>query len=400
VLDGMSPCGRLAVALLALGGWALPAADTDEDLLILVTRTRPLASASSAAVGVVVRPQQDRLYEAVWKHPNQVFADTDRGPMPLFIDVVFDAAGNPQPRFPDYFTYQFIANPSEDSALDYLAAQAARWRRYQEAAEILRLSGFEHGYVKPDDFVVDHTKTDDVANNTAFYNADAIDPGSRGTPFWSPLQAQVRGLDPSRIPATPNGNVSAPVEVLYFWDWRDEPSRTAMAAWAYFADDVRQRELGVRCVGVSLDSDQNRPAGYLEYWKAMGLPCGSFENYGDITDLRASLQLRGAPTYVFLDRRSGRLERLEGIQGREALEAALMRLVRRRPEEYRQARAPWFGRVDPRDTGAAPVLPRSDTPLPPTTFAPLHRTSSDGREVAPIAPAPLAADTALPGVSP
>jgi len=137
----------------------------------------------------------------------------------------------------------------------------------------------------------------------------------------------------------------------------------AYRPFAAVSKEVFDRELGPRFLAVSLDNDQVAVQTQLDFLEYLEVPTRHVENWLDQTDLRRTLRVTRTPTYVFIDRRSGRFLRLEGAQGADSLRATLLDLVGHADSAWDDALAEWFRPVRP-GIGAAPadVEPPADVP--------------------------------------
>ncbi|MBA3846268.1 MAG: hypothetical protein H0X45_06455, partial [Planctomycetes bacterium] len=117
--------------------------------------------------------------------------------------------------------------------------------------------------------------------------------------------------------------------------------------FAAVSKQVFERELGPRFLAVSLDNDQATVQSQLDFLEYLDVPTRHVENWLDQTDLRRSLRVTRTPTYVFIDRRSGRFLRLEGFQDEPALTATLLDLVSHADSTWDDALAEWFRPVQP-----------------------------------------------------
>jgi hypothetical protein len=357
---------RLLCGLLLACSAMVELAAAEPDVLIIIKKRKQVEPSST----VVAMPRQqpperhrDDIYNAIWSHPDQTFVDSDLGPLPLYFEVTFDAAGNPVPRFPDYFTKRYMDDPTGENARLYLEANAARWRRLREATTMLRRASYEYGYITPESF--EPSRQAPVDQHTSIYNPENIAPSSRGAPIMDEELAIRRGLDPDTIPLTPNPYAAKEVELLLMWDWRQENIHETMREWSAFAKDLRERKLGVRVVNISMDNHQERVRSYLKYFEYMDIGFDSTENFLDVTNLRQGFSVRVLPTYVFIDRRSGNVLRLEGHQDIDELRRSLLKLVDREAGDEWAPRASWFSKRDP-----AAVDSEEQRGLFPETFDP------------------------------
>jgi hypothetical protein len=119
-----------------------------------------------------------------------------------------------------------------------------------------------------------------------------------------------------------------------------------MKDWAQFgavAKEVYDRQLGPRMMSVCVDNDSPTVNAVLRKldWTSDGITKW-LENYVDQTELVASMRITRTPTFLFFDRRTAKIERLEGYQTAEALRGSLLKLVGRQPEEWEKADPRWF----------------------------------------------------------
>ena len=273
------------------------------------------SSASSAS---------NATYAAVWTHPEQRFVDSDLGPLPLWTETVYDAKGDPRPRFPDVFTKAFLDDPSQATALAYLESQRVRARRYLEASQIMQETAVEMGYVTPEAFRPPKPQSPTSRALAPPYHLRNED---WGVPILTPEQARLDGLARAEIPRTPGKATTRAVELVYLWDHRCPFSLKGFRAVAELGEEVFQKELGPRVMTVSLDNDSTAVQTELDFLEYTGIPTKHLENWIDQTSLAAALRVRVTPTYVAIDRRSGRLERHEGLQDKAAVRALLLDLV-------------------------------------------------------------------------
>jgi hypothetical protein len=348
---------RLPLALGGALGSALDAAEGDHDEVIIVADDGAAATAGvpvpalTAAAAASGPAAPTAVYQAVWTHPEQTFVDSDLGPLPLWTETVYDADGNPRPRFPDDFTKAFLDDPCDATALAYLESQRVRARRYLQASQIMQGVAVAMGYVTPDAFRPPRPQS---PNSRALVPPEHLRREDWGTPVLSPEQARVDGLSRAEIPETPGKATTREVEVLFLWDHRCPFSMRAFHDYARFGEDIFQRELGPRVMTISLDNDSIATFTQLDFLEYTGMPTRHLENWLDQTGLAATLHVRYTPTYVFIDRRSGRIVRGEGLQDLAWLRATLLDLVGHGEARWEDAQAAWF-----RPTAPAPGQARS-----------------------------------------
>ncbi len=370
---------RLARALLAAAlSAALPAEVVHDEVIIVADppqdareRAGAAAPAAPAAPGARAAEESAATYAAVWTHPEQTFVDSDLGPLPLWTETVYDANGDPRPRFPDVFTKAFLDDPSEATALAYLESQRVRARRYLEASQIMQETAVAMGYVTPEAFRPPRPQSPTSRALSPPYHLRDED---WGVPILTPEQARLDGLARAEIPRTPGKATTRDVELVYLWDHRCPFSLKGFRAVAELGEEVYQKELGPRIMTVSLDNDSIAVQTELDFLEYTGIPTKHVENWIDQTSLAASLQVRVTPTYVAIDRRSGRIARHEGLADKAALRAMLLELVGHGQERWEDAQAEWFRATAPaagaaRAAGASapaggePPLPADATPV-------------------------------------
>jgi len=375
-------CSWLAAVLLGAWGGALSAVEpvapvdlaepVDDDVIIVAPDAALDANGSGPGPVGAAAPAGQSAYAAVWQHPEQRFVDSDIGPLPLWTETVYDAQGNPQPRFPDIFTKTFLDDPSETTALAYLESQRVRARRYLQASQIMQAVAVAQGYVTAAAF---RPPQERLSNARALVPPYQLRSADWGVPMLSPEQARLAGLTAREVPSTPGRSTTRPVEVLLFWDHRCAFSAAAMRSFAAFGEEVFQQELGPRILTVSLDNDSASTRAQLDYLAYTGVVTDHLENFLDQTDLAEHLAIRYTPTYLFLDRRSGAVARYEGLKDQDALRHALLALVGHGDATWDQVASAWFRPTDiaPGAGRAPPGAPTSEPPpqdaspvLPPT----------------------------------
>lgn len=290
--------------------------------------------------GVSPNPRnRDEIYSAIWRHPDQTFIDSDLGPVPLYTEVVFDQYGNPRPRFPDLNVKLLLDDPTPERALVYLENQKVRMRRYLQASQIMREVAAQTGYVTDDAFRgVDQGSmaSREIVPDTS------VAPQYQGIPAMTPQQARLNGLKVDEIPMTPGRVTSRYVEVVYLWDHRCTHSMAGYRDFAQVGSEVFQRELGPRFLAVSLDNDSPKVRAKLDFLDYTGVQTMKVDNFIDQTDLRKTLNVTKTPTYVFIDRRTGKLLRLEGKRSADDIRQTLLNLVGRGEEKWGDADPRWF----------------------------------------------------------
>ena len=364
-------CLGLAAGLLAWPRLAA-AAQVDDEVIIVAPDAAPAPAATIGTTGTTACAAAS-TYASVWQHPEQRFVDSDIGPLPLWTETVYDAQGNPEPRFPDIFTKSFLDDPNEATALAYLESQRVRARRYLQASQIMQAVAVAQGYVTPEAF---RPPQERLSNARALVPPYQMRSADWGVPMLSPEQARLAGLTPQEVPSTPGRSTTRPVEVLLFWDHRCAFSAAAMRSFASFGEEVFQRELGPRILTVSLDNDSASTRAQLDYLAYTGVVTDHLENFLDQTDLAQRLAIRYTPTYLFLDRRSGAVARYEGLKDQDALRHALLAVVGHGDWSWQQVDASWFRPTQPApgapraaaiDAATAPPPPQDASPvLPPT----------------------------------
>lgn len=360
------PAILVAVVIAAI----TPAAASERivnDVLIIVDDrpTQPSAPVAAAAErqpgGAWVAEHRGDIYGAVWRHPEQVFVDSNIGPLPLWTETVYDEHGNPRPRFPDVFTKQFLDNPNDATALAYLESSRVRARRYLQASEIMQRVAVEHGLVTPAAF---KPPKPEITNARALNPPYSYAPDNWGVPVMDPQQARVAGLKPEEIPETPGRTTTRLVELLYFWDHRCAFSLRGFRDFAAFGTDIFERELGPRVIAVSLDNDTVTAQTQLDFLQYNGVETRYIENWLDQTELQAKMNVRVTPTYVFIDRRTAKIQRFEGLKDRAFLEHALLEFVGHGEAAWAEASPAWFRPVAPA-AGAARAFDFDDADVPP-----------------------------------
>jgi hypothetical protein len=362
------------IPCLALG-WplaAISAQELSEDVIIVATDGLTSGTRERSSNARAERADEV-VYASVYHHPQQTFVDSDLGPLPLWTETVYDDHGNPQPRFPDLFTKAFLDDPSETTALAYLESQRVRARRYLQASQIMQQVAVAQGYVTPEAF---RPPAERLSNSRALVPPYQVRAQDWGVKVLDPQQARLAGLQPQEVPATPGRSTTRPVEVVMFWDHRCAFSQRGMRDYAAFGEQVYAQELGPRIMTISLDNDSASTRAQLDYLEYTGVHTGHLENWLDQTDLAAAVNVRFTPTYLFLDRRSGKIQRYEGMKDLAFLQQALLNLVDHGESAWSEVAAEWF-----RPTAVAPgarrptrasaesdserAPPQSDPILPP-----------------------------------
>lgn len=326
------------VMVMALALVRLQAEEVDE--VVIIVKTKP-EEKQQPLLAVVDHPNRERgdYIRSVWTHPDQTFVDSDLGPLPLYTEVVYDGEGKPVPRIPDALTKMFMDDPNEQTALLYLEGQKVRVRRYNEASSVMQRTAVQHGFVTPDVFSAPPGKMPQDAAFTPPYDRSRSE---WGVPALDPQQARLAGMKPSEIPETPGRTTTRYVEAIYIWDHRCVFSMKGMRDFAEFGEELFNRQLGPRALTVSMDNDEQelfKQKAFLEY---LGVPMQRIENFSDITDLRNTLHITRTPTYFFLDRRTGKMLRLEGLQARDAIRSKLLELVGHGADSWDAADPAWF----------------------------------------------------------
>ena len=328
---------------------AMTMAYSVEEVVIIVKR-----SSTSEPVSHSVQPERRRgdYIRAIWEDPDQTFIDTDIGPMPLYTDVVYDANGVPRVRYPDPLTKVLMDNPTPATALFRLEGEKNRFRRYKQAQAISTATAIEAKYFGPDDFAPPPGK---MPQDSAFTPPYDRDRSEWGVPVMNPQQARLAGVKPEEVPETPGRVTTRYVEIVYIWDRRCPYSMQGIRDFANFGEELFNRKLGPRALTVSLDNDKDQLDGTKKYLEYLGIPMSRVDNFTDITDLRTRLKITRTPTYIFLDRRTGKILRLEGLQSGDAIRVKLLELVGHQSGSWNDADPAWFRPTQPAaDGGGAP----------------------------------------------
>ncbi|MFW5828773.1 MAG: TlpA family protein disulfide reductase, partial [Planctomycetota bacterium] len=153
-----------------------------------------------------------------------------------------------------------------------------------------------------------------------------------------------------------------------------------MKEWGAFAQSLDKHGVDVRLVNVCLDNHQQRILSYLRYFDYLDIGLDLVENYLDITNLRTALSVRVVPTFVFIDRRSGSVSRLEGHQTEQALRTSLLQLVDKDPDQDWPPRPSWFSVKDAYEVDSEEqrgIFPQGLDPaeLPPNSSPVMPRTA-------------------------
>ncbi len=372
-------CALLIVLLLLAMGASLPGEEpVTEDLIIVVDESvDPIATSAAPAPlprqagGTWIPTDHGDIYRAVWRHPEQTFLDSEIGPLPLWTETVYDANGNPRPRFPDVFTKNFLDNPSETTALAYLESSRTRARRYLEASQIMQKTAIDHGFVTAEAF---RPPKSELSNDRALTPPVGHTADDWGVQVMNPQQARVAGIKPEDVPRTPGRTTMRMVEVMFFWDHHCPFSMRGFKDFARFGTEVFNRELGPRIITVSMDNDSVTTQSQLDFLQYSGVETHYIENWLDQTELGTTMAIKVTPTYVFVDRRTGRIQRYEGMKDEAFLRGALLELVGHKDDSWESATPAWFRPTDPAinahrlavtsDPAGAPPL---STPLQPPT---------------------------------
>ena len=325
--------GALTLTLAALPGTEI----TDEVIIVMQAPSEPTHVSDRRPE--VVPPKRGETARRWFDHPEQTYLDSDVGPVALYIDPVFDGAGNPTPKFPSPYAKQMFDDPSEESARTYLEANKVRVRRLKEVMAIVERTSVKYGYVVPEDF---ERKVKDSPNFDA-YGVMPIQSANKndwGDPILSVEQARLIGMDSFNIPISPRS--AGKFEVWYLWDRRVPESVEGMKDFVTFAVSLQDLEARIRTKTINLDNDKPKHIAYVDYVDGqLNIPMKRLENYTDYTNLRASMAVQWVPTYVFVDQRRGKVERLEGARTLAELQQAMLAFL----DKPRQAWAPtpeWF----------------------------------------------------------
>ena len=340
-------------AFVLIAAWCVLTAIPAEEVVIIVKRHEAKETATGRQV-----PERHRgdYIRAIWEDPDQTFVDTDIGPMPLYTDVVHDANGVPRVRYPDPLTKIFMDNPTPATALFRLEGEKNRVRRYNQAQAINQATAIEAKYFGPDDFAPPPGKMPQDAAFTPPYDRDRSE---WGVPVLNPQQARLAGVKPNEVPETPGRVTTRYVEVVYIWDHRCQFSMNGMRDFAQFAEDMFKKKLGPRALTVSMDNDENQLVAKKRFLELLGVPMTSMDNFTDITDLRTTMRITRTPTYIFLDRRSGRILRLEGLQTGQEIRAKLLELVGHPGAGWDEADPAWFRPTQPAAEAKGATVNRS-----------------------------------------
>jgi thiol-disulfide isomerase/thioredoxin len=317
------------------------------------------------------------IYAPFFSNPAQTYVDSDVGPVPLYVDVEYDGQGNPHPRIPEYFTKMLIDNPTEENAILYLAQQRVRWRKFKQASAVLKQVAVKIGYITPD--VMPTLELGSEGNRSIHHiQRDGWTKGDQGVPVLTEDQARVAGIRKQDIPLTPGIRSATPVEVVMVWDWRDPYSQKGIPTFARWGKELNLKEMGPRFMTVSVDNDGKTLQKQLDYVDYVTEGATKFiENWTDTTNLIDDMRVRVTPTYLFFDRRNGRIRRLEGAQTLQALKSQLMEVIAKKPEDYDRMDPTWFREAEialgthrqqqPTDStvpDATPIQPASQTVAP------------------------------------
>jgi hypothetical protein len=322
--------------------------DVDEHRIIIIRReptpTAPVLPATSPVV-VVGAPPRDiprshtpgnvlswegastrdyEMYRDIFEAKDQFWLDTPMGRVPFYQKLVYDGNGMPKARFPDFYSKRLVEERSEEAALAYLEANKARVRVITEATNVLEKTALKYGYVMPEDF---QRKIQDEVNVSA-YDAGLLDTTleGAGSPILTPEQALANGLDPRNIPRSPKGGLEAH-EIWYIWDSRIKVSQDGMRDFAVFAGSVLDARAAVNVKTIMMDTDRSRLNAFVDYFKHADVNITRFVNTVDITDLRQSMGVDQVPTYVFLDKVRGRVEKFSGAKDQPSLRSAYLRFM-------------------------------------------------------------------------
>ncbi len=372
----------LRACLLCAWTLALTATEVEHEIIIVAEPPPVVVVAASSTLPTRpgAEPPMSHRGEAarwMWQHPEQTFVDSNIGPLPLYTESVYDASGMPRPRFPDAFAKTFFDDPTEANALAYLESQRVRVRRYMQASDMMQRVAVTHGYVTPEAF---KPAEGQLSNNRALAPPYTYDRESWGVPTLDPQQSRLAGLAREEIPETPGRTSTRYVEVVFLWDHRCQHSMRAYRPFAAVSKEVFERELGPRFLAVSLDNDQVAVQTQLDFLEYLEVPTKNVENWLDQTDLRRTVRVTRTPTYVFIDRRSGRFLRLEGAQDEVALRATLLDLVGHAGEAWDDALAEWFRPVRP-GIGADGATEAGGDQAPTVDDA-----TADGADASPVQP--------------
>jgi hypothetical protein len=339
----------------------------DQEFIIVADAPPDPGSIEERSPPSAVITQRGQIYSAVWHHPEQTFVDSEIGPLPLWSETVYDGSGNPKPRFPDVFSKRFLDNPNEETALAYLEAQRVKARRYLQASQIMQQTAIDFGLVTPETF---RPPQAELTNNRALTPPYQLSAENWGVPVLDPQQARSAGILPADIPETPGRTTTRYVEILYFWDHRCPFSMRGFRDLAAFGTDLFKKELGPRVITISLDNDPVSTKTQLDFLQWNGVETHYIENWLDQTELQGKMQIRVTPTYVFIDRRSGKILRYEGLKDLGFLRTALLTLVGHQEQDWDRVRPEWFrpvqaaaGTANGLKRNAGEQLPEQSTPV-------------------------------------
>ncbi len=315
---------------------------------------------------VFVSPEQAdafrTYYQRFYDHPLQVWVPTDLGPVPLFNDVVHDSEGRPVPRLPDPHTYLAMTNPNPHTIALWQIQRQGALRQFRVAQGHLIPVAEDLDIISPEHLMVQRSTEPDAMT---LGDMSVVEPSSRGARIYTPEQARAIGMPGAEIRTPGPANL---LEVLWFWDHRCTFSTAAAEDWARFAADVTAS--GYKASGISMDNDVARVAAQLEFWILRGLPFQHTRNYQDVTDLRTALAIDKTPTYLFINRATGTMARLDGRQTTATLRRTFMTTAGWSPEAWPPPSTDGQRAMMVRRDGTRPTVPAMDDP-PPATAPPV-----------------------------
>ena len=339
-----------------------------EEVIIFVKKKKEeqikpqVALPDQEASGRFVPKNKDDIYSVVWNHPDQIFVDSDIGPMPLYTEVVFDEHGNPRPRFPDVFTKKLMDDPNAATATAYLASNRARWHRYNQASAVMRKTAADIGYVSASNF--ESPPDEPLRNARRTYHQPQEGWGKKeyGAPVMDEEQARYSGIKPEDIPYTPGIATSMYVEVLYIWDWKCKYSNQGLLNFSKLGKELNEKEMGVRFLTISVDNDPVKANAQLDYVDYLSRTEGDLntngkvkerlgvtkfiENWIDVTDTIKSFNVKMTPTYLVINRMSGKMLRLEGLHTEKEIKSAIMESIGKNIADWDKMDPRWFRKAE------------------------------------------------------
>ncbi len=308
-------------------GWA------EDHVVVVVHKKAPEPVAAQAVVHQPAAAPAPMTIEEIYKRwetfPGQQMLDTPSGPVPLFgMDIVQDANGYPVPRLPDPYTYAVITNPGDHEAMKrYLDWRRAVIRRTRISMNRVPDAAYELGYVTPE---VLEVAPDRPRDRMLVGDLSPIDKRSLGTPMMNAEKARTLGMEASEVPNLP-GDVSASgIEVYWFWHQRCPFCEKTARDWFAFQRVVGEAGYKAMSVNVSPVQSDNQitnatieTAAILEIWTLMwGEDVSYSSNRLDFTESAQSLNIDRTPTFIFVNRKKGTIDRLEGPQSVNVLAEA------------------------------------------------------------------------------